>query len=171
MARRTARSTGRCPERDALDAIDAAWDAGIRYFDTSPWYGRGLSELRTGAGLRYRPREEYILSSKVGRCFDAARPGTVPDLAPWVAPAPFLHYHDYSYDGVMRSYEQSQLRLGMAWYDIGVIHDLDFWTHDDRGQGAALPRPSWSRAAGGRWRSCDGTACSRPSAPASTSWA
>jgi D-threo-aldose 1-dehydrogenase len=123
-------------ERDALDAIDAAWDAGIRYFDTSPWYGRGLSELRTGAGLRYRPREEYVLSSKVGRCFDAARPGSVPDLAPWVAPAPFLHYHDYSYDGIMRSYEQSQLRLGMAWYDIGVIHDLDFWTHttEDRVQ-------------------------------------
>lgn len=116
-------------ERDALDAIDAAWDAGIRYFDTSPWYGRGLSELRTGAGLRYRPRKQYVLSSKVGRCFDAARPGTDPDLAPWVAPAPFLHYHDYSYDGIMRSYEQSQLRLGMAWYDIGVIHDLDFWTH------------------------------------------
>ncbi len=116
-------------ERDALDAIDAAWDAGIRYFDTSPWYGRGLSELRTGAGLRYRPREEYVLSSKVGRCFDAARPGTEPDLSPWVAPAPFLHYHDYTYDGIMRSYEQSQLRLGMAWYDVGVIHDLDFWTH------------------------------------------
>jgi D-threo-aldose 1-dehydrogenase len=116
-------------ERDALGAIDAAWDAGIRYFDTSPWYGRGLSELRTGAGLRYRPRDEYVLSSKVGRCFDAARPGTEPDLSPWVAPAPFLHYHDYTYDGVMRSYEQSQLRLGMTHYDIGVIHDLDFWTH------------------------------------------
>jgi D-threo-aldose 1-dehydrogenase len=116
-------------EQDALDAIGAAWDAGIRYFDTSPWYGRGLSELRTGAGLRYRPRDSYVLSSKVGRCFDAAMPGTVPDLSPWVAPAPFLHYHDYTYDGIMRSYEQSQLRLGMAWYDIGVIHDLDFWTH------------------------------------------
>ncbi len=116
-------------EQDALDTIGAAWDAGIRYFDTSPWYGRGLSELRTGAGLRYRPRDEYILSSKVGRCFDAALPGTEPDLSPWVAPAPFLHYHDYTYDGIMRSYEQSQLRLGMAWYDIGVIHDLDFWTH------------------------------------------
>jgi D-threo-aldose 1-dehydrogenase len=116
-------------ERDALDALGVAWDAGIRYFDTSPWYGRGLSELRTGAGLRYRPRDEYVLSSKVGRCFDAAKPGTEPDLSPWVAPAPFLHYHDYTYDGVMRSYEQSQLRLGMAWYDVCVIHDLDFWTH------------------------------------------
>jgi len=116
-------------EQDALDTVAAAWDAGIRYFDTSPWYGRGLSELRTGAGLRYRPREEYVLSSKVGRCFDAAKPGTEPDLSPWVAPAPFLHYHDYTYDGIMRSYEQSQLRLGMTHYDIGVIHDLDIWTH------------------------------------------
>ncbi len=116
-------------EQDALDTIAAAWAAGIRYFDTSPWYGRGLSELRTGAGLRYRPRDEYVLSSKVGRCFDAAKPGTDPDLSPWVAPAPFVHYHDYTYDGIMRSYEQSQLRLGMARYDVGVIHDLDFWTH------------------------------------------
>jgi D-threo-aldose 1-dehydrogenase len=117
-------------EQDAFATIEAAWDAGIRYFDTSPWYGRGLSELRTGAGLRYRPRDEYVLSSKVGRCFDAAKPGSEPDLSPWVAPAPFEHYHDYTYDGVMRSYEQSQLRLGMAWYDVGVIHDLDIWTHE-----------------------------------------
>ena len=116
-------------EQDALDTIAAAWDAGVRYFDTSPWYGRGLSELRTGAGLRYRPRDEYVLSSKVGRCFDAAEPDRDPDRSPWLAPAPFLHYHDYTYDGVMRSYEQSQLRLGMTHYDIGVIHDLDFWTH------------------------------------------
>ncbi len=124
-------------EQDAFATIEAAWDAGIRYFDTSPWYGRGLSELRTGAGLRYRPRDEYILSSKVGRCFDAQKPGSNSSLAPWVAPAPFDHYHDYTYDGVMRSYEQSQLRLGMAWYDVGVIHDLDFWTHktDDVVQG------------------------------------
>jgi D-threo-aldose 1-dehydrogenase len=121
-------------ELDALGAIEAAWDAGIRYFDTSPWYGRGLSELRTGAGLRYRPREAYVLSSKVGRCFDAAAPDSDPDLSPWVAPAPFLHYHDYSYDGIMRSYEQSQLRLGMTHYDIGVIHDLDFWTHKTEDQ-------------------------------------
>ncbi len=116
-------------EQDALDTIEAAWAAGIRYFDTSPWYGRGLSELRTGAGLRYRPRDQYVLSSKVGRCFDAAKPGSEPDLSPWVAPAPFVHYHDYTYDGIMRSYEQSQLRLGMTHYDVGVIHDLDFWTH------------------------------------------
>ncbi len=121
-------------ELDALAAIEAAWEAGVRYFDTSPWYGRGLSELRTGAGLRYRPRDEYVLSSKVGRCFDAAAPGSEPDLSPWVAPAPFLHYHDYTYQGIMRSYEQSQLRLGMTHYDVGVIHDLDFWTHKTEGQ-------------------------------------
>jgi D-threo-aldose 1-dehydrogenase len=124
-------------ERDALDTIGAAWDAGIRYFDTSPWYGCGLSELRTGAGLRNRPRDEYVLSSKVGRCFDARQPGSSTNLSPWVAPAPFDHYHDYSYDGIMRSYEQSQLRLGMTHYDVGVIHDLDFWTHqtEERVQG------------------------------------
>jgi D-threo-aldose 1-dehydrogenase len=55
------------PEMDAIDAIQAAWDAGIRFFDTAPWYGRGLSELRTGAGLRYKPHDEYVLSTKIGR--------------------------------------------------------------------------------------------------------
>src|SRR4029079_515821 len=55
------------PEEDAVAAIHAAWDAGIRFFDTAPWYGRGLSELRTGSGLRYKPRDEYILSTKIGR--------------------------------------------------------------------------------------------------------
>ena len=55
------------PEEDAIAAIRTAWDLGVRYFDTAPWYGRGLSELRTGAGLRDRPRAEFVLSTKVGR--------------------------------------------------------------------------------------------------------
>ena len=57
----------RVSELDAYAAIQAAWDGGVRYFDTAPWYGRGLSELRTGAGLRDKPREEYVLSTKIGR--------------------------------------------------------------------------------------------------------
>src|SRR6187399_2060748 len=61
------------PEQDAFGAIQAAWDGGIRYFDTAPWYGRGLSELRTGAGLRDHPRNEYILSTKVGRWLKASQ--------------------------------------------------------------------------------------------------
>ena len=117
------------PEADAWGAIEAAWAAGVRYFDTAPWYGRGLSELRTGAGLRYRPRDEYVLSTKVGRWLKAQIRDSGSDLSPWKAPVPFDVVFDYSYDGIMRAYEQSQLRLGLGWYDIAVIHDLDSMYH------------------------------------------
>jgi D-threo-aldose 1-dehydrogenase len=117
------------PERDALDAIQAAWDNGVRFFDTAPWYGRGLSELRTGAGLRYKPRDEYILSTKIGRYLKHQVPGSDTDLSPWKAPTLFDVIFDYTYDGIMRAYEQSQLRLGLPSYDVAVIHDLDFGYH------------------------------------------
>jgi len=117
------------PEADAVAAIHAAWDAGIRFFDTAPWYGRGLSELRTGSGLRYKPRDEYILSTKIGRWLKAQIPGSNTDLSPWKAPALFDVIFDYSYDGLMRAYEQSQLRLGLPSYDVCVIHDLDNGYH------------------------------------------
>jgi D-threo-aldose 1-dehydrogenase len=136
------------PELDAIGAVNAAWDAGIRYFDTAPWYGRGLSELRTGAGLRYRPRDEYILSTKLGRWLKAQVRGSGSDLSPWKAPAPFDVVFDYTYDGIMRSYEQSQLRLGLAWYDVGVIHDLDFMYHGDGARWEAL----FAQLVGSGWR-------------------
>ena len=117
------------PELDAIGAVHAAWDNGIRFFDTAPWYGRGLSELRTGAGLRYRPRDEYVLSTKIGRWLKAQVRGSGSDLAPWKAPNAFDVVFDYTYDGIMRSYEQSQLRLGLPWYDVAVIHDLDDMYH------------------------------------------
>lgn len=119
----------RVTERDALGAIDAAWEAGIRYFDTSPWYGRGLSELRTGAGLRDRPRDEYVLSSKVGRTLKAAADPSRFDTTPWVGGVRFQESFDYTYDGIMRAWEQSQLRLGLPRYDLTVIHDLDSRFH------------------------------------------
>ena len=117
------------PELDAIGAVHAAWDAGIRYFDTAPWYGRGLSELRTGAGLRFKPRDKYILSTKIGRWLKAQIPGSGSDLGPWLKPNPFDVVFDYTYDGIMRSYEQSQLRLGLPFYDVAVIHDLDDGYH------------------------------------------
>jgi D-threo-aldose 1-dehydrogenase len=117
------------PERDAIDAVDAAWESGVRYFDTAPWYGRGLSELRTGAGLRYRPRDEFILSTKIGRWLRPQIRGSNTDLGPWTAPNQFDVVFDYTYDGIMRAYEQSQHRLGLPWYDIAVIHDLDGMYH------------------------------------------
>ena len=117
------------PEADAHAAIHAAWENGIRFFDTAPWYGRGLSELRTGAGLRHFPREEYVLSTKIGRYLTAQLRGSNTDLSPWTAPTKFDVVFDYTYDGIMRAYEQSQLRLGLPWYDVAVIHDLDDLYH------------------------------------------
>ena len=116
------------PEQDAFGAIQAAWDGGIRYFDTAPWYGRGLSELRTGAGLRDHPRSEYVLSTKIGRWLKASQDPDY-DGTPWLGGTPFEVVFDYSYDGIMRAYEQSQLRLGLARYDLAVIHDLDHMYH------------------------------------------
>ena len=119
----------RVPEEEALACVRAAWDAGIRYFDTAPWYGRGLSELRTGAGLRDRPRNEYVLSTKVGRWLRAPADPARFTTAPWIGGVRFEVVFDYSYDGIMRAYEQSQLRLGLTRYDLAIIHDLDLGYH------------------------------------------
>lgn len=119
---------GPVPESEATATLDGAWDAGVRYYDTSPWYGRGLSELRLGQMLRQRPREAFVISTKVGRVF---RPPA--DLAAyarsdraWPHALLFEHRHDYSYDGIMRSYEDSLVRLGLPRIDVLIIHDLDF---------------------------------------------
>ena len=118
------------PEQDAFGAIQAAWDGGIRYYDTAPWYGRGLSELRTGAGLRDHPRSEYVLSTKIGRWLKATQDADF-DRTPWLGGTQFEVVFDYTYDGIMRAYEQSQLRLGLPRYDLAVIHDLDHMYHGD----------------------------------------
>ena len=116
-------------EADSHACLRAAWDSGIRYFDTAPWYGRGLSELRTGAGLRDRPRDEYVLSTKVGRWLRAPADLATFSRAPWTGGLSFEVVFDYSYDGIMRAYEQSQLRLGLTRYDLAIIHDLDLLYH------------------------------------------
>lgn len=113
------------PEDQARATLDAAWDGGIRYYDTSPWYGRGLSELRFGAMLRDRPRGEFVLSTKVGRTFH--RP-PIPHAFVrefWSGGLPFDHRFDYTREGLLRSYEQSLMRLGMPEVDLLLIHDLD----------------------------------------------
>jgi len=103
----------------ARSTVDAAWRAGMRTFDTAPYYGLGLSERRLGDALRERPRSEYCLSTKVGRLLD---PDTRPELAPerhgFVTPMPFKVRYDYSYDGIMRSWEASLQRLGLARVDM-----------------------------------------------------
>lgn len=107
-----------------------AWDAGVRYFDTAPMYGHGLSELRTGQSLRWKNRDDFILSSKVGRVLKPARRGDI-DFAPWTNAAPFTMYFDYSYDGVMRSFEDSLQRMALERMDICFIHDIDVFTRGD----------------------------------------
>jgi len=117
----------RVPEADAEATLEAAWDAGVRFYDTSPWYGRGLSEHRFGHVLRQKPRDELILSTKVGRVFRAPknRAAFRASARAWEHGLEFEHVHDYSYDGIMRSYEDSLTRLGLNRIDLLVIHDLD----------------------------------------------
>ena len=119
--------TRRLSEAEAQAALAAAWEAGFRIFDTAPGYGAGLSELRLGAFLRDKPRGDYVLSTKIGRCFSATsgqpRPGA------FAAPLPFVEHVGYGYDAVMRSFEQSTLRLGLTHFDLLLVHDLDRRNH------------------------------------------
>jgi D-threo-aldose 1-dehydrogenase len=116
-------------EDQAHATLAAAWDAGIRYFDTAPWYGRGLSEHRVGRFLRDRPRAEFVLSTKVGRVLRAPANVDTFDRAPWTGGLPFEVVFDYGYDGIMRAYEDSLQRLGLPRLDLAIIHDLDYGYH------------------------------------------
>jgi D-threo-aldose 1-dehydrogenase len=116
------------PDADARAVIDGAWDAGLRYFDTAPFYGNGLSELRLGEALRWRPRDEYVLSTKVGRLLKP-KPRKEIESRFWIDPAPFEVIHDYSYDGAMRSFEDSLQRMALERIDIAFIHDIDNFSH------------------------------------------
>ncbi|HET7717143.1 MAG TPA: aldo/keto reductase [Bauldia sp.] len=120
-------------ELQASETFEAAWDAGIRYYDTAPLYGHGLGELRTGAALRLKPRDSYVLSSKVGRLL-RPRPRKEISFGGWVDVTPFELVYDYSYDGTMRAFEDSLQRLALERMDICFIHDIDVFT-----QGAEQP--------------------------------
>ena len=120
-------------DAEAIKLTDDGYDAGIRYFDTSPYYGYGRSELRMGAALREKPRDSYVLSTKIGRVMHAMKPGEKPPANFRENGLPgFAPIFDYTYDGVMRSLEHSHLRLGLQKIDIALIHDVDFWTTKDR---------------------------------------
>lgn len=110
-------------EEEARGAVDAAWEAGIRYYDTAPHYGLGLSEERLGAALRYRPREEYQLSTKVGRLL-VPGPGYGDDMANGFAvPDDRARRWDFSESGIRRSHEESLARLGLDYIDVLYLHD------------------------------------------------
>ena len=115
---------------EASAIVSAAWDGGARYFDTSPWYGRGLSEHRLGRALYRKPHEEFVISTKVGRLLRRPlKAGPIKDQ--WIGGLNFETPYDYSYDGVMRSFEDSLQRLGMSSIDLLLVHDLDIWIHKD----------------------------------------
>ncbi|MET9155236.1 aldo/keto reductase [Streptomyces griseoflavus] len=111
---------------EAARAVDAAWEAGVRYFDTAPHYGLGLSERRLGAALRARPRHEYAVSTKVGRILEPVPATAGDDLADGFAvPATHRRRWDFSARGVRRSVEESLERLGLDRIDIAYLHDPD----------------------------------------------
>ena len=133
-------------DEETSDAMfQRSWDAGVRYYDTAPMYGHGLSELRTGHSLRWKRRDDYVLSSKVGRVLKPAKRETI-DFAPWVNAGAFRMEFDYSYDGTMRSFEDSLQRLGLERMDICFIHDIDVFT-----RGADQPKV-FEEAMDGCWR-------------------
>jgi D-threo-aldose 1-dehydrogenase len=118
------------PAADAQDVLAAAWDRGLRYFDTAPFYGHTRSEHRMGRFLRQQARDDFVVSTKVGRLL---RPdaGVRPGDNGWADPLPFRPGYDYSYDGVMRSFEDSLQRLGLARVDLLFVHDIGRYTHGD----------------------------------------
>jgi D-threo-aldose 1-dehydrogenase len=116
-------------EEDARATLDRAWELGVRAFDTAPLYGSGLSEQRVGAALRERPRHQFTLSTKVGRLLRAGEP-----------------VFDFSYDGALRSLEESLERLGLDRVDLVLIHDPD--DHADEAMAGAYPALERLRAEG-----------------------
>ncbi len=112
-------------EADAESAVAAAWDAGIRYFDVAPHYGLGLGEERLGRALAGRPREEFVVSTKVGRLLVPNPEGPQPDTEGFDVVSPLHRRLDYSRDGVLRSVEDSLRRLGLDRLDVVFVHDPD----------------------------------------------
>jgi D-threo-aldose 1-dehydrogenase len=111
-------------EAEASETFAAAWAAGVRYFDTAPWYGHGLSEHRLGTALRDWPRDKAVVSTKVGRVYDPAARGEDARVA-WKGGLNFAVRYDYSAEGFEASLAQSRLRLGQPVIDALIVHDLD----------------------------------------------
>ncbi|WP_166845410.1 aldo/keto reductase [Isoptericola sp. BMS4] len=112
-------------DEDAEALVRGAWDRGIRYFDTAPHYGLGLSERRLGAVLRQRPRDEYVISTKVGRLLEPHPRPTALDDDGFVVPGDVRRVWDFSRDGVRRSLDASLDRLGLDHVDTVYAHDPD----------------------------------------------
>jgi D-threo-aldose 1-dehydrogenase len=120
-------------EKNSIATVEQGYASGVRVFDSSPHYGNGLAESRMGAGLRRVPRDQIVVSTKIGRIMDpfGKKPEIRKDvISPGFAGGfPHAPWFDYSYDGAMRSIEHSLLRTGLDRLDIVLIHDCDVWTH------------------------------------------
>src|SRR5258706_6994721 len=127
----------------ACASLDTAWNAGIRYFDTAPFYGYGLAEHRLGEAMRDKPRDAWMLSTKVGRLLRPSATGTGATSHAagnaWAQPLPLEPVFDYSAAGIRRSIEDSLQRLGTHRIDIALVHDIGRMTH------GALHEPHWQR--------------------------
>jgi len=118
-------------EHAAAATLQAAWNAGLRYFDTAPYYGYTLSEQRLGALLRELPRDEVVVSTKVGRLMQPDASVRAGDDG-WATPLPFRPVFDYSRDAVLRSFEDSRRRLGLERIDLVLVQDIGRMTHSQR---------------------------------------
>jgi D-threo-aldose 1-dehydrogenase len=117
---------------EAEAVVRAAWDAGVRYVDTAPYYGFGQAERAVGDALRAEPRDEWVLSTKVGRLLrpcPSAPQAAVPGDGARRPVMPFEPVYDYSHDGILRSVEDSLQRLGLARIDILYVHDIGTYQH------------------------------------------
>lgn len=119
-------------DEDARATLDAAWEGGVRYFDTAPLYGMGLSETRLNPFLRGKPRDEYVLSTKAGRLIQACAPEHRDGEGKWFEVPTRREQYDYTYDGIMRSFEHSFSRLGVDRVDILFVHDLCIFSHGSK---------------------------------------
>jgi D-threo-aldose 1-dehydrogenase len=120
------------PSAEVANAtLKAAWDGGVRYYDSAPYYGHGLSEHRVGSFLIDKPRDEFVLTTKIGRYFKRPADPRTFDKGPWGGGLNMEIVWDYTYDGVMRSYEQSLMRLGLDTIDALLIHDPEAQAHGE----------------------------------------
>ncbi|MBA4219897.1 MAG: pyridoxal 4-dehydrogenase [Methylobacterium sp.] len=135
-------------EASAVETVETALASGINLVDTSPLYGHGLSEHRIGAALRRSGRKDVVISTKVGRVAEpfAGRGNG----SGYLGGLPHGLRFDYSYDGAMRSLEQSALRLGVDRIDVVLIHDVDVWTH-----GADMIEQRFAEAMNGAYRALE----------------
>ena len=119
-------------DEEAHAILENAWEGGVRYYDTAPLYGLGLSESRLNRFLRDKNRDDYVLSSKVGRLMQVCDAKDRTGIGKWFDVPVRREKYDYSYDGVMRSFEFSLERLGVERIDILYVHDLCIFTHGSK---------------------------------------